>query len=281
MRSSVDNRKEIKVRQETRDKTRNKMQDKTRNKTRDKTQDKTQKEMQNETGEVRLNKYLSESGVCSRREADRLIEAGKVTVDGTTAVTGMKVLPSQTITVEGKLVEGKDRPVLLAVNKPRGIVCTTSDKDRAENIVEFMKYPVRIYPIGRLDKDSEGLLLMTNQGELVNRILRSRYGHEKEYLVTVDKPVTEDFIEKMSRGVEILDTCTKPCEVEKTGERSFRIVLTQGLNRQIRRMCETLGFHVKTLKRIRIMSIKLGNLKTGESREITGGEWEELNRILG
>ncbi len=281
MRSSVDNRKEIKVRQETRDKTRNKMQDKTRNKTRDKTQDKTQKEMQNETGEVRLNKYLSESGVCSRREADRLIEAGKVTVDGTTAVTGMKVLPSQTITVEGKPVKGKDRPVLLAVNKPRGIVCTTSDKDRAENIVEFMKYPVRIYPIGRLDKDSEGLLLMTNQGELVNRILRSRYGHEKEYLVTVDQPVTEDFIEKMSRGVEILDTCTKPCEVEKTGERSFRIVLTQGLNRQIRRMCETLGFHVKTLKRIRIMSIKLGNLKTGESREITGGEWEELNRILG
>lgn len=281
MRSSLDNRKEIKVRQETRDKTRNKMQDKTRNKTRDKTQDKTQKEMQNETGEIRLNKYLSESGVCSRREADRLIEAGKVTVDGTTAVTGMKVLPSQTITVEGKPVEGKDRPVLLAVNKPRGIVCTTSDKDRAENIVEFMKYPVRIYPIGRLDKDSEGLLLMTNQGELVNRILRSRYGHEKEYLVTVDQPVTEDFIEKMSRGVEILDTCTKPCEVEKTGERSFRIVLTQGLNRQIRRMCETLGFHVKTLKRIRIMSIKLGNLKTGESREITGGEWEELNRILG
>lgn len=285
MRSSVDKRKDIKVRQETRDKTRNKMQDKTRNKTQDKTrnkmQDKTQKEMQNETGEVRLNKYLSESGVCSRREADRLIEAGKVTVDGTTAVTGMKVLPSQTITVEGKPVEGKDRPVLLAVNKPRGIVCTTSDKDRAENIVEFMKYPVRIYPIGRLDKDSEGLLLMTNQGELVNRILRSRYGHEKEYLVTVDQPVTEDFIEKMSRGVEILDTCTKPCEVEKTGERSFRIVLTQGLNRQIRRMCETLGFHVKTLKRIRIMSIKLGNLKTGESREITGGEWEELNRILG
>lgn len=301
MRSSVDKRKDIKVRQETqkitrdktqdkmrdkmRDKTQDKMQDKTRNKMQDKiqdkTQDKTQKEMQNETGEVRLNKYLSESGVCSRREADRLIEAGKVTVDGTTAVTGMKVLPSQTITVEGKPVEGKDRPVLLAVNKPRGIVCTTSDKDRAENIVEFMKYPVRIYPIGRLDKDSEGLLLMTNQGELVNRILRSRYGHEKEYLVTVDQPVTEEFIEKMSRGVEILDTCTKPCEVEKTGERSFRIVLTQGLNRQIRRMCETLGFHVKTLKRIRIMSIKLGNLKTGESREITGGEWEELNRILG
>ncbi|MCB6611403.1 pseudouridine synthase [[Clostridium] symbiosum] len=237
--------------------------------------------MQKETGEIRLNKYLSESGVCSRREADRLIEAGKVTVDGKTAVTGMKVLPSQAVTVDGKTVGGKDRPVLLAVNKPRGIVCTTSDKDRAENIVEFLKYPVRIYPIGRLDKDSEGLLLMTNQGELVNRILRSRYGHEKEYLVTVDKPVTKDFIEKMSRGVEILDTCTKPCEAEKTGECSFRIILTQGLNRQIRRMCEALGFHVKTLKRIRIMNMKLGNLRTGESREITGDEWDELNRILG
>lgn len=256
-------------------------QNEVRKETRNEAQKKVQKEIQKEPGEIRLNKYLSESGVCSRREADRLIEAGKVTVDGKTAVTGMKVLMSQTVTVEGKKVDGKDRPVLLAVHKPRGIVCTTSDKDRAENIVEFMKYPIRIYPVGRLDKDSEGLLLMTNQGELVNRILRSRYGHEKEYLVTVDKPVTKEFVEKMSRGVEILDTCTKPCEVEKTGERSFRIVLTQGLNRQIRRMCEALGFNVKTLKRIRIMNIKLGNLKKGESREITGGEWDELNRILG
>ncbi len=260
MRNGVENRKDVKVRKEA--------------------QREVRKDVQKEMGEIRLNKYLSESGVCSRREADRLIEAGKVTVDGMTAVTGMKVLPSQAVTVDGKTVGGKDRPVLLAVNKPRGIVCTTSDKDRAENIVEFLKYPVRIYPIGRLDKDSEGLLLMTNQGELVNRILRSRYGHEKEYLVTVDKPVTKDFIEKMSRGVEILDTCTKPCEVEKTGESSFRIILTQGLNRQIRRMCEALGFHVKTLKRIRIMNMKLGNLRTGESREITGDEWVELNRIL-
>ena len=289
MRKGLENRKDVKVRKEAQREVRKGVQKEVRKEVqkeaqkevRKEVQKETQKEVQKETAEIRLNKYLSESGVCSRREADRLIEAGKVTVDGMTAVTGMKILPSQTVTVDGKTVGEKDRPVLLAVNKPRGIVCTTSDKDRAENIVEFLKYPVRIYPIGRLDKDSEGLLLMTNQGELVNRILRSRYGHEKEYLVTVDKPVTKDFIEKMSRGVEILDTCTKPCEVEKTGENSFRIILTQGLNRQIRRMCEALGFHVKTLKRIRIMNMKLGNLRTGESREITGDEWDELNRILG
>lgn len=231
------------------------------------------------TEEIRLNKYLSQSGICSRREADRLIEEGKVTVDGQTALTGMKVRSTQSITVNGNRVEGKDRPVLIAVNKPRGIVCTTSDKDRAVNIVEFLNYPIRIYPIGRLDKDSEGLILMTNRGELVNRILRGRYGHEKEYLVTVDKPVTEEFLSRMSRGVEILDTCTKPCRVEMTGEHSFRIVLTQGLNRQIRRMCEALGWKVKTLKRIRILNIKLGNLNTGEYREVTKEEWEQLNRI--
>lgn len=281
MRKGLENRKDVKVRKEALREVRKGVQKEVQKEARKEVQKEVRKEVQKETAEIRLNKYLSESGVCSRREADRLIEAGKVTVDGKTAVTGMKILPSQTVAVVGKTVGGKDRPVLLAVNKPRGIVCTTSDKDRAENIVEFLKYPVRIYPIGRLDKDSEGLLLMTNQGELVNRILRSRYGHEKEYLVTVDKPVTKDFIEKMGRGVEILDTCTKPCEVEKTGENSFRIILTQGLNRQIRRMCEALGFHVKTLKRIRIMNMKLGNLRTGESREITGEEWDELNRILG
>ena len=206
---------------------------------------------------IRLNKYLSESGICSRREADRLIEDGKVTVDGRTASMGMKVFTSQEITVNGKRVEGKERPVLLAVNKPRGIVCTTSDKDRAENIVEFLKYPVRIYPVGRLDKDSEGLLLMTNQGELVNRILRGRYGHEKEYLVTVDRPVTEAFIRQMRNGVEILGTRTKPCEAEITGERSFSIILTQGLNRQIRRMCEALGYRVETDHRSEKIGFKI------------------------
>ena len=229
---------------------------------------------------VRLNKFLSESGFCSRREADRLIEAGKVKVDGLTASMGMKVKPGQQVEADGTVIGGKDRPVVLLVNKPRGIVCTTSDKDRAENIVEFLNYPVRIYPVGRLDKDSEGLLLMTNQGELVNQILKGRYGHEKEYLVTVNKEITAAFLERMRKGVKILDTVTRPCTVEQTGEKSFRIILTQGLNRQIRRMCEALGYQVRTLKRVRIMNLKLGTLKTGEYREITKEELQELERLL-
>ena len=204
--------------------------------------------------EIRLNKYLSEAGVCSRREADRLIEAGKVTVDGVTASMGMKVVPGQQVVCDGKTVGGKDRPVLLAVNKPRGIVCTTSDKDRAENIVEFLNYPIRVYPVGRLDKESEGLLLMTNQGEMMDQILRGRNGHEKEYQVTVDKKITGDFIRRMGAGVAILDTVTRPCEVEQTGEKTFRIILTQGLNRQIRRMCEVLGYQVTKLRRVRSMN---------------------------
>lgn len=231
--------------------------------------------------EIRLNKYLSEAGVCSRREADRLIEAGKVTVDGVTASMGMKVVPGQQVVCDGKTVGGKERPVLLAVNKPRGIVCTTSDKDRAENIVEFLNYPIRVYPVGRLDKESEGLLLMTNQGEMMDQILRGRNGHEKEYQVTVDKKITGDFIRRMGAGVAILDTVTRPCEVEQTGEKTFRIILTQGLNRQIRRMCEVLGYQVTKLRRVRIMNIKLGNLKTGAYREVTGAELAELNRLLG
>lgn len=231
--------------------------------------------------EIRLNKYLSEAGVCSRREADRLIEAGKVTVDGVTASMGMKVVQGQQVVCDGKTVGGKERPVLLAVNKPRGIVCTTSDKDRAENIVEFLNYPIRVYPVGRLDKESEGLLLMTNQGEMMDQILRGRNGHEKEYQVTVDKKITGDFIRRMGAGVAILDTVTRPCEVEQTGEKTFRIILTQGLNRQIRRMCEVLGYQVTKLRRVRIMNIKLGNLKTGAYREVTGAELAELNRLLG
>lgn len=235
--------------------------------------------------EIRLNKYLSEAGFCSRREADRLIEAGKVLVDGVPAAMGMKVREGQTVTC-GKTVIGggqqdhKAAPVLLAVNKPRGIVCTTSDKDRAPNIVEFLDYPVRVYPVGRLDKDSEGLLLMTNQGELVNLIMKSRQRHEKEYLVTVDKEVTLEFISAMRKGVPILDTVTRPCFAEKTGRYTFRIILTQGLNRQIRRMCEYLGFRVNTLKRVRIMNIHLGGLKSGEYRKIQGREYEELLRQL-
>lgn len=242
--------------------------------------EKEKQEITSGTEAVRLNKFLSESGFCSRREADRLIEAGKVKVDGLTASMGMKVKPGQQVEADGTVIGGKDRPVVLLVNKPRGIVCTTSDKDRAENIVEFLDYPVRIYPVGRLDKDSEGLLLMTNQGELVNQILKGRYGHEKEYLVTVNKEITAAFLERMRKGVKILDTVTRPCTVEQTGEKSFRIILTQGLNRQIRRMCEALGYQVRTLKRVRIMNLKLGTLKTGEYREITKEELRELEGLL-
>lgn len=242
--------------------------------------EKRKQEIQNGAEGVRLNKFLSEAGFCSRREADRLIEAGKVRVDGLTASMGMKIKPGQKVEAEGTLISGKDRPVVLLVNKPRGIVCTTSDKDRAENIVEFLNYPVRIYPVGRLDKDSEGLLLMTNQGEMVNQILKGRYGHEKEYLVTVNKEITAAFLDCMRKGVKILDTVTRPCTVEQTGDKSFRIILTQGLNRQIRRMCEALGYQVRTLKRVRIMNLKLGALKTGEYREITKEELQELKRLL-
>ena len=229
---------------------------------------------------IRLNRFLSDAGICSRREADRRIADGRVTINDQVAEVGQKLMPGQQVTCDGVLVSGKDAPVLLVVNKPRGIVCTTSDKDRAENIVEFLDYPVRIYPIGRLDKDSEGLLLMTNEGELVNRILRARYGHEKEYLVTVDKPIDSEFVRKMSAGVKILDTVTRPCEVEKTGKTSFRIILTQGLNRQIRRMCEALGYQVQTLKRVRMLNITLDGLKTGEYREVTAAERQKLEDIL-
>lgn len=223
---------------------------------------------------IRLNKYLSDAGVCSRREADRLIEAGKVLVDGQTASMGMKVAPGQTVVCDGKTVGGKDKPVFLAVNKPRGIVCTTSDKDQAENIVEFLNYPQRIYPVGRLDKDSEGLLLMTNQGDIVNKILRGGNNHEKEYAVAVNHPVTEEFLQKMREGVWIEDLAvkTKPCKAWKTGPYTFHIILTQGLNRQIRRMCRALDFHVKHLKRVRIMNITLGGLERGQYRELTEAE---------
>lgn len=229
--------------------------------------------------EIRLNKYLSDSGICSRREADRLIKAGKVTVDGAAAVMGMKVTSERQIFVNGKLVTGEDEAILLAVNKPAGIVCTAASEEK-DNIIDFIGYSKRIYPIGRLDKDSEGLILMTNQGELVNKILRGGNNHEKEYLVKVNKPVTSEFIRGMSEGVPILDTVTKPCTVERTGYNGFRIILTQGLNRQIRRMCEYFGYRVTYLKRIRVMNIKLGNLKTGEYRRIEGTEYSEVMKLL-
>ena len=208
--------------------------------------------------------------------------SGKVLVDGQTASMGMKVAPGQTVVCDGKTVGGKDKPVFLAVNKPRGIVCTTSDKDQAENIVEFLNYPQRIYPVGRLDKDSEGLLLMTNQGDIVNKILRGGNNHEKEYAVAVNHPVTEEFLQKMREGVWIEDLAvkTKPCKAWKTGPYTFHIILTQGLNRQIRRMCRALDFHVKHLKRVRIMNITLGGLERGQYRELTEAEVAEIRRLV-
>ena len=223
---------------------------------------------------VRLNKYLSEAGVCSRREADRLIETGRVTVDGKTAQTGMKIIPGQEVRVGKKLVSKGDEMVVLAVNKPRGIVCTEEKRER-NSIVRFLDYPIRVTYIGRLDKDSRGLLLMTNNGDIINRMMRAANYHEKEYKVTVDKEVTDEFLEKMAGGVPILDTVTRPCRVRKIGKYTFSIILTQGLNRQIRRMCEALGYEVKDLLRVRVMNIRLGSLKEGEYRELTDEELDE------
>ena len=228
---------------------------------------------------VRLNKYLSEAGVCSRREADRLIESGRVTVDGQRAQTGMRITPGQVVKVGRKVVSKQDEMIVLAVNKPRGIVCTEERRER-NSIVRFLDYPVRVTYIGRLDKDSRGLLLMTNNGDIINKMMRAANYHEKEYKVTVDKEITDDFIRKMASGVAILDTVTRPCRVEKLGKYTFRIILTQGLNRQIRRMCETLGYEVKDLVRVRIMNIRLGSLKEGEYRKLTDAELNELHEML-
>lgn len=225
--------------------------------------------------EIRLNKYLSDAGFCSRREGDRLIEAGRVLVNGKIAVMGQKVTLNDKVEVEDKAVIREEERILIALNKPVGIECT-SDRSNKDNIIDFVKYPKRIYPIGRLDKNSQGLILLTNDGELVNNILKASNYHEKEYIVTVDKQITDEFIKKMSDGVEILDTVTRPCIVEKINTNTFSIVLTQGLNRQIRRMCEALGYKVQKLKRIRIMNIKLGNLKKGTYRDVTDKEMKEL-----
>ena len=235
---------------------------------------------------VRLNKYLSEAGVCSRREADRLIESGIVTVDGKTAAPGMKVEDGQEVRVGKKVIKSKTEKTVLAVYKPAGIVCT-EDKREKKNIIRFLNYPVRITYAGRLDKDSEGLLIMTNDGDLINGMMRARFSHEKEYKVTVNKEITPEFIEKMSRGVHIrdreknLDAVTRPCKVRKNGKYTFSIILTQGLNRQIRRMCEALGYRVTKLKRVRIMNIHLKDLKTGEYRPLTEKELAELKKQIG
>ena len=224
---------------------------------------------------VRLNKYLSEAGVCSRREADRLIEEGKVSVDGSPARTGMRITPGQVVKVGRKVVSRQDEMIVLAVNKPRGIVCTEEKRER-NSIVRFLDYPVRVTYAGRLDKDSRGLLLMTNNGDIINRMMRAANRHEKEYKVTVDREVTEEFVKQMSEGVAILDTVTRPCKVKKLGKYMFSIILTQGLNRQIRRMCEALGYEVRDLVRVRMMNIRLGSLKEGQYRKLTDAELDEL-----
>ena len=231
----------------------------------------------NENDTVRLNKFIADSGFCSRREADRLIDEGRVIVDGLKADLGDKIRPGQDVNVDGIPLEREEESVLLIFNKPAGIVCTTDDCEE-NNVVRFIDYPKRIYPIGRLDKYSEGLLLLTNRGDLVNGIMRSRYGHEKEYIVTVDRPVTEIFLRNMSSGVPILGTTTKPCRIGKIARNRFDIVITQGMNRQIRRMCEYLGYRVTSLKRIRVMNIVLGDLGPGEYRKASGDEMEEVLR---
>jgi pseudouridine synthase len=230
---------------------------------------------------VRINKYLSEVGYCSRRIADRLIEEGKVTINGKVPEIGTRVEEGDQVEVKGQRIEKsrKQKNIYLAFNKPIGIVCTTNRIVDPDNIIDFIKYPSRIFPIGRLDKLSEGLIFLTNDGDIVNKILRARNNHEKEYIVSVNRPIDKDFIKSMSRGVEILDTITKNCFVKKLGPKKFKIILTQGLNRQIRRMCESLGYRVISLKRVRIMNIKL-DVPTGKYREFTKEELSKLKRLL-
>jgi 23S rRNA pseudouridine2604 synthase len=235
------------------------------------------KERKSNTEEIRLNKFLSDAGFCSRRQADRLIEEGHVKVNNETALMGQKVNLLDKVTVDGKEVSREEEQIVIAFNKPVGVECTT-DKNNPDNIVDYINYKKRIYPIGRLDKNSQGLILLTNDGALVNNILKASNYHEKEYVVTVDKPITEEFIKQMSKGVKILDQVTRPCVVKKVNKHTFNIILTQGLNRQIRRMCETLGFKVQKLKRVRIMGVHLDNLPIGNYRNLTNSELDSLKK---
>ena len=230
---------------------------------------------------TRINKYLSEVGFCSRRVADRLILEGKVTINGKIPLIGSKVEEGDQVEVEGQRIEKstKQKNIYLAFNKPVGIVCTTDRRVEPDNVIDFINYPVRIFPIGRLDKLSEGLIFLTNDGDIVNKILRARNNHEKEYIVSVNRLINRDFIQSMSSGVKILDTVTKNCLVKQLGPKKFKIILTQGLNRQIRRMCETLGYKVQSLKRVRIMNVKL-DIPTGKYRKLTKEELSELNGLL-
>ncbi len=225
--------------------------------------------------EYRLNKYISSSGICSRREADRFIENGQVTINGKRASLGMRVLPGQKVKVHGQLIINDIEPVYIVFNKPVGVVTTTDTQER-NNIIDYISHEQRIFPIGRLDKESQGLILLTNDGDIVNKILRAGNNHKKEYLVTVDKPINEEFVQRMSQGVPILDRVTRKCQVKMINPHLFQITLTQGLNRQIRRMCEYFGYEVTKLERIQIMDIKLGTLPQGDWRDLTEHELERL-----
>lgn len=227
---------------------------------------------------IRINKAIADTGYCSRRQADDLIESGQVTINGIVATLGSRVQPGDQISIGGKPLTSKPKTVYLAFHKPVGITCTT-DRKIAGNIIDYINYPERIFPIGRLDKPSEGLILLTNDGDIVNKILRAGNNHEKEYIVTVNRPITDDFVKRMSNGIPILDTITKKCRVEKISRYVFRIILVQGLNRQIRRMCEFLNYEVTALKRIRIMNIELNHLPVGKWRELTAEELDQINYL--
>ncbi|MFC4322192.1 23S rRNA pseudouridine(2604) synthase RluF [Litchfieldia salsa] len=228
---------------------------------------------------MRINKFISETGICSRREADKWVAAKRVTINGILAEPGSQAEPDDDVRVDGKPIKSKPNLVYIALNKPVGITSTT-ERHIQGNIVDFVNHPLRIFPIGRLDKDSDGLILLTNDGDIVNPVLRSEGKHEKEYKVTVDKPITPHFLKRMSEGVEILDQVTLPCKVHKESRYVFRIILTQGLNRQIRRMCSELGYNVRKLQRIRIMNIHLDSLQTGKWRDLTEAELKQLFRSL-
>lgn len=233
---------------------------------------------------IRINKFLSEAGVCSRRQADLMVSEGRVTLDGRLPEAGERVMPGQKVMVDGKEVKKEEEEIYLAFYKPKGIVCTTATEENGEkiqNVVDYVNYPKRVYPVGRLDQASEGLLLLTNQGEVMEKILRSRYEHEKEYFVRVDHDVTEEFLKGMAKGVPILDTVTKPCRIWREDETSFHIIITQGLNRQIRRMCEYFGYRVTYLRRDRVVNITLDGLKKGRYRKISSDEIAALKRELG
>ncbi|RXJ04324.1 pseudouridine synthase [Anaerobacillus alkaliphilus] len=226
-----------------------------------------------------IDKFISITGVCSRRETKRLIAAGRITINNTICRYGDSVGPSDQVLIDGKPIEGKKENVYIILNKPAGITCTAS-KEVKTNLIDYMDYPERIFAVGRLDKESDGLLLMTNDGDIVNEILRSENNHEKEYIVTVNKPITDEFIQGMSSGVDIMNTTTKPCHVSRVSDNVFRIILTQGLNRQIRRMCKVFGYHVERLQRIRIMNLMIKDLPVGEWRYLSESELSELKTLL-